>query len=263
MPERLAKFLACETSDYNDFLERESRSFREQVQRIKAERSPSVVEDGRINARIADATEAFVQKLLNCRLDVRRTYARDAPELLTDMMLRQLEMDLTNIATSTGGGYIDANASLRLTAFVQRAVRKLTLERELGLIDDGRRQTVNINIHNSTIAALNLGTVIGDVNATVTMLRDQGQQKVAEAIRALTEAVANADSLGADRRDLIESLSTIGEQATLPEEKRKPGLVRALVASLASALRTSADVAKIWDVFGPAVTAHFKLVFPG
>ncbi len=263
MEQRIKGFLACEKSDYNDFLEREGRSLREQVQKIKAEQSPAVIGDDRINARIAKVMEEYVQKLINSRLELRRKYARQEAELLSDVMLRQLETDLTNIAQSNGKDFIDADASLQLDAFLKRGIGKLKLQRELGFTDELGEKIVNININNSTVAALNLGTVMGDMNATVATLQGQGDQKLAEAIRALTEAIAKDEKLGDNRRDAIEALSTIGEQAVLPPAERKTGVVKALLTSLASTLRVGADTAKVWDVFGANIASYFNIILPG
>lgn len=68
-------------------------------------------------------------------------------------------------------------------------------------------------------------------------------------------------SLGAERKAMIESLATIGEQATLPEERRRVDVVKTCLKSLADGVRVSADAAKAWEVFGPTIASYFHLAF--
>jgi len=123
------------------------------------------------------------------------------------------------------------------------------------------RQSVIINIQGSTVAALNLGTVMGSIQATVATLQ-QGDPEMATALRTLIEAVVADDSLGDGRRDVIESLSQVGEEATKPEIQRRTGLVKTLLAGVAAALTQSANVAQIWQTFGPAIARYFRLPWP-
>ena len=258
MDERIQQFLACEKVDYTDFQEKELNTVRDQVQKIKGEKPSFILESGITNGRIAKAYVDYIERLIQCRLDLRCKYARDEPELLSNALLSDLERDLKTITASTA---IGEDERLPLEAYVVRAIHRFRIKRDLGLKDAPEGTTLVININNSTIAALNLGTVIGDIKATVTSLQGQGHKDLAEAIKTLTEAIAKDEHLGDERTGMIESLATIGEQAALPEEKRKVGVVKTLLGSLGTGLRASADVAKIWDVFGPEIASYFHIAF--
>lgn len=261
MDERIKQFLACEKVDYTDFQEQELNTVRDQLQKIKGEKPSFILESGITNGHIAKAYVGYIQRLIQCRLDLRRKYARDEPGLLSNELLSDLERDLKAIIASTATNYIGEDERFPLEAYVTRAIHRFRIKRDLGLKDAPEGTTVVININNSTIAALNLGTVIGDINATVTSLQSQGHKDLAEAIKTLTEAIAKDEHLGNERTGMIESLATIGEQAALPEEKRKVGVVKTLLTSLGTGLRASADVAKIWDVFGPEIASYFHIAF--
>jgi hypothetical protein len=119
-----------------------------------------------------------------------------------------------------------------------------------------------INISGGTVTGLNIGTLIGDMTNNVTILQDQGQQKVAEAIKALVESIAKDDSLGDKRKDMVESLATVSEQAVLPADKRKTGMVRTLLGALQDAVKIAKAAKDAWDLVGPAIASHFGLNLP-
>jgi hypothetical protein len=148
-------------------------------------------------------------------------------------------------------------------------VAKTLAARELGILEHeaslgvaaAMAQSVTISIQGSTVAALNLGTVMGNIEATVATLQ-QGDPEMAAALRTLIEAVAADESLGGQRRDVIESLIQVGEEATKPEGQRRIGLVKTLLGGVAAVLSYAPKVAQIWQSFGPVVTRHFGLPWP-
>ncbi len=146
----------------------------------------------------------------------------------------------------------------------RRATHRLkVLEREVALgMMEPKRPEVVLNITDSNVAGLNLGSVMGNIQAFVVSLQNEGNPDLARALKQLIEAVAATEALGAERTEVIESLTTIGEHAVLPQSQRRPGLVRTLMNSLGATLAHVANLAQIWSAVGPMIARHFGLPWP-
>jgi hypothetical protein len=119
-----------------------------------------------------------------------------------------------------------------------------------------------VNIQGSTVAALNLGSVIGNIEGVVITLRDSGNEELAHGLKELIERVAVAEELGDQRREVIESLTTIGEQAILQPDERRPGVVKSLLGSVGMAIGHAANISEIWQVLAPVIARQFGLPWP-
>jgi hypothetical protein len=70
---------------------------------------------------------------------------------------------------------------------------------------------ITVNISHS--AGINLGTLIGDLNASVQMLQQQGGQQLAEAIEKLTNAIGNSTEITArDQKELLQFVAGISKE---------------------------------------------------
>ncbi|MGH2395822.1 MAG: hypothetical protein ACRDFW_02305 [bacterium] len=132
------------------------------------------------------------------------------------------------------------------------------LQRLLGVNAAHSPSHVTINIQNSTVAGLNLGTVIGNIEAAVSTLQ-QTDPEIATALARLVEAVGRDESLGDQRREVIESLNQVAEEATKPFATRRTGLVKTLLAGIQVALAQSAHISEVWQTFGPTIKGYFGL----
>jgi hypothetical protein len=127
-----------------------------------------------------------------------------------------------------------------------------------GNSEQKRESSIVLNINQSTIAGLNLGSIVGDMNATLTTLEQQGNEDLAKGFKELSEAIARDEQLGVERHDLLENLSVLGEQAkTLPQERRV-GIVKAGYRYIRETIAIS-DVAAIWATWGPQIASFFGL----
>ncbi|MBL8292597.1 MAG: hypothetical protein JNN08_12215 [Bryobacterales bacterium] len=263
--DRIKKILECEQIEYIEFKEKQLSLILPEVERIKGEKPSVIVESGIANGRISKLYYGYAERLIQYRLDLRRKYSQDEPRLLSKPLLSDMECDLKEFVAAIAKSYIDEDQRSSLETSVTRAILLMKLKKDLGLNDlaEGKIMTFNItnNISNSAIAALNLGTVLGGINATVNDLQSQGHKNVAEGIDLLLKAITSDETLGAERKAMIESLATIGEQATLPEERRRVDVVKTCLKSLADGVRVSADAAKVWEVFGPTIASYFHLAF--
>jgi hypothetical protein len=125
-----------------------------------------------------------------------------------------------------------------LKANINQTLEALRLEANLGMHAEGKEEkNVTLNISHSTIAGLNLGTVIGDLTASVQTLDGSGQKELAERIKVLAEAIANSATVQeALRKEMLEHLSFVSSEASLPSGQRKLGPVISSVAFLRDGL---------------------------
>ena len=97
----------------------------------------------------------------------------------------------------------------------RQALMNVRLEkRKRDKLDSERApMTQNNYISNNTIANLNLGTVLGDLNALVQSLQNNGAPQIADIIQKLTSGISNsAEIKDADRKDLLENLALISNE---------------------------------------------------
>jgi hypothetical protein len=205
------------------------------------------------------------QEPVHRAIEKRKELGRKVPELLTPYRLTQLREMLEQRVEyavdgmrqrlaigGTGRTGVSSGIMQRmrmqadaLKGSIRHDLEALRLEARLGMHSD--EHPVSVNISHSTIAGLNLGTIVGDLTACVQVLEHHGHQEVAGQIQKLAETVAASPDLQeAQRRDLLEHLSLISTEAGLPPEKRKLAPLRSSLAALKSELETAAELAVLW-----------------
>jgi hypothetical protein len=183
------------------------------------------------------------------------------PDLLSEASLTGLKLRLHSLVDSM----VKAQANRETLndsvshALVQRAQQKgdtiksqitrdletLRLEARIGFHDE--EKPVVLNISNSTVAALNLGTVVGDLNASVQILNNEGQKDLAQAVEKFAEeVVALAGLQDAMRKDLLEHLSFISEQLAITADRRKVGPLKSSIETLGALVKTITQLAPLW-----------------
>jgi len=99
---------------------------------------------------------------------------------------------------------------------------------------------------NSIIGNLNLGTVQGDLHASVKILRTQGDQQIADVIEKLTDAISKWARIDdAHRKDLLENVAQVSKEASTPPDQRKSGMLKASLAFLTTSLSTAKELAPL------------------
>jgi hypothetical protein len=236
--------------------------------------------DGQIEIQVRT-----LQELMNRWIAIRRELVGSIPELGSTDQLSQLRRDIEQmldaqwarasdaVMRSAGASATDvqrvlasgqhADTLLRLKSEAGREIGILQTEVRLRMHEPARPASgITINIQESTVGALNLGNVMGDLRATVVSLHDAGNAELATILKDLIERVAAAAELGDERREIIESLTVVAEQATLPEDRRKPGMVRKLMTGFGPVLSRIAELAQVWEAAGPAIAGHFGFPWP-
>ena len=126
------------------------------------------------------------------------------------------------------------------------------------VINQGDTILNNIKVENSAIGILNTGS-IQTIDSSVTALNQSGQGELATAIRTLTEAVANTKTVEEEQRSkILEMLSVLASESTLPKEKRRKAAMGPLVVSLAEIIQGIDALGNIWAKYHPLIVSAFS-----
>jgi hypothetical protein len=137
-----------------------------------------------------------------------------------------------------------------------RKLEALPLEARLGMHQAGGATVNTFNISNSTIANLNLGTVVGDLNSSIQQLNVEGRKELAEEFRKMTEALGSSQELNDDaRKEMLEHLSVVSDESTKPPEQRKMGPLKSSLVALKSGIGVAAQLLGIYQGLEHALKA--------
>lgn len=90
--------------------------------------------------------------------------------------------------------------------------------------------SLTINVSGSQIASLNLGQIVGNIEATVSGLNAVGQPEIARSLKNLTEAIAADPGLDeSHKREAIEVVADLGDEL---RKERRPSRLRAFAARI-------------------------------
>jgi hypothetical protein len=105
----------------------------------------------------------------------------------------------------------------------------------------------NIHVSNSEIGVLNTGT-IHSMDATVTIMKTEGNQLLANVLATLSEAVIKSGELSNNQKNqILELLTSLSEEAVTPKEKRKNAVAKALLSELSSIIGSISTLTEMWD----------------
>ena len=120
-----------------------------------------------------------------------------------------------------------------------------------------------IEIRDSSIVLLNARDINGlsSISVNVSGLQRDGFERAGEALKQITEAVTGClEITAAQRSDLLELLDELSKQALLSRsEQAKPGVIKGILAALATGLGAAGGVAEVWSTWGPSIESFFGL----
>jgi len=124
-------------------------------------------------------------------------------------------------------------------------------------IHTGDLVTNNLHIKDSSIGVLNTGT-ISSVDNAVGTLYSSGDAAAADAFKGFTEALVGLEEADSDQKNqLLELVSMLSAEATLPASERRKAPMRALIAEVANITSGVAALAALYAQFFPAIQALF------
>jgi hypothetical protein len=209
-----------------------------------------------------ESTKSVLEKAFLIRRDI----SSHVPELLTAQSLDNLDIFLQRIvdgfaasaknlpegisnpaAVKAMGERVDQRA-MQLRAHIHLQISTLKDEAELGIMPSNRVPMTTINISNSTIANLNLGNVVGDLKGSIQQLSTSGHQDLAEKVGQFGEAIAESHELDdAAKKDILEHLSVVSDEAVKTPEKRKLAPVKSAVEAIKSGLTIATGLLGLWQ----------------
>lgn len=114
----------------------------------------------------------------------------------------------------------------------------------------------NITISQSNIGVLNTGTV-GTIDGAIGVLNGTDRE-AAQAVKAATEAIANATDLAASEKNrVLELISIVASEGAAPKSKRRGEAMRTILRDISSLLTGSAAVSKLWETLKPVIEELF------
>jgi len=126
----------------------------------------------------------------------------------------------------------------------------------------GEDRVIQVNIHNSNIANLNLGSQVGTINTALQVISGQkSSEELAQAIKDFTEAVLGSTALpDPEKQEAVQILAEIAKQAEAKPEERASGMLKAGIAYLPTLIATAAHLTGLWDKLAPLIKHYFGLV---
>lgn len=119
----------------------------------------------------------------------------------------------------------------------------------------------HLNISNSKVSNLNLGSQVGSINSVLQSISGEGEaQHLAKALKEITEAVmADAALQDSQKQEAVQALSDVARQSQLDEAERSTGTLKAIFTWLPTLISASADLTVLWDKVAPTVKTFFGL----
>jgi hypothetical protein len=122
----------------------------------------------------------------------------------------------------------------------------------------GTRPRQHVEVHNyGTLGTLNTGEVLGSIHSHASTVTGLSADAFREAVDALATAIAKDQALSDDRRkEALESIDALAEEAGREPEKRRRGVLRGIMLAIPGAIELSANALQAWDKYGPTIQTH-------
>ncbi|MDP6924133.1 MAG: hypothetical protein QGI94_05035 [Candidatus Scalindua sp.] len=116
----------------------------------------------------------------------------------------------------------------------------------------------NIKVDSSIVGVLNTGS-IQSVDASITNLKQGGNEQLAEALSTLTDSViASSDLLDKTKDELIEILSYISSELTVPPEQIRKAIAKSVIKKFEDTINVSAKLTQLWTTWRPGIVYPFS-----
>ncbi len=105
----------------------------------------------------------------------------------------------------------------------------------------------NINVDRSTIGTINTG-FISNLDTSITLMQSSGEDKLADAVKELTQAIYDSKEVNDDlKNEIYEQLQFLIAQATAEPENRSIGVAKGILTGIRGAISVAAGLLAIWD----------------
>jgi hypothetical protein len=94
---------------------------------------------------------------------------------------------------------------------------------------------------------------MADMVNVVTGLEQSGKPDMSRALKNMVDRILACELLPSTRQDIIENLVFIGHQAQMPPEKRKRGVMKAVLFYVKHNMQTVEPLNDAWQTFGRTI----------
>lgn len=116
----------------------------------------------------------------------------------------------------------------------------------------------NIKVDSSTIGVLNTGN-IQSLDTSITNLKQSGNEQLANALTTLTDSViASGDLQNKIKDELIEILSYISSESTVPPEQQRKAIAKSVIKKFEETISVSAKLTQLWTTWKPIIVDPFS-----
>lgn len=126
------------------------------------------------------------------------------------------------------------------------------------------RHTMNVHIENFE-GLLNTGNIsdVGHINVSINKLRADGQERAAQAIKELTEAIQKDEALLPEQKaEAVERIDHLAMAVAQDKSSRAPRFqLTDNLKGLAEIIKTSASALTVWHYAGPLLAAALSINF--
>jgi hypothetical protein len=114
-------------------------------------------------------------------------------------------------------------------------------------------------IDRSVIGAVNTAEV-AKIEVSMNNIQNQDSTEFTAAIKELTEAFASNSAMqDSKKEELLEILSYLSNQATLPEQQQQKTLIKRMLSRVPQIIATAADLTTLWAAHHQALISFFNL----
>ena len=117
----------------------------------------------------------------------------------------------------------------------------------------------NVNITNSTVGVFALESTLSNIDVGIGDLKQQGHEDLGGALSKMTEAVAKSSLSEQEKKDLLEQLELVTDEAKKPKHERKPAIIKGAFSLLETGTKAIAALAAAWHLCGPLIRKHFGI----
>lgn len=108
----------------------------------------------------------------------------------------------------------------------------------------------NVKVTGSQVGVVNAGGTIdtvGDISITVSSLKEQGKETLADAFASLTQALSACGASDKEKTDLLQNMKLLSEEAAKPEQERNASIIGFALSHFDKVLPAIEGVGKVWD----------------
>ena len=115
----------------------------------------------------------------------------------------------------------------------------------------------NIKVDQSVIGSINTGEV-QRIDVAMSHIKTSGNEQLVKALKEFTEAVIAETKLDAElKNQIIEQISFLTSQSALPKEKRKSGIIKAVLFAVKNMVSTMVTLSSLWNNLQPLLEHIF------